>query len=92
MQAYEILTMRQTGDEVSYRFDLYRKAAGFEAPGTSTFKLTALEGRMAIFDHEAGKGRITIEITAQGRLRGAWSDPAQPEIEPVVGYDAAPMK
>ena len=92
LKAYEILTMRQTDEGITYRFDLYRKAARFVAPGSTSFKLVELDGKRALFDLEDGPGRITIEITGEGRLRGAWSDPEKPDLPPTIGYDAAPVE
>lgn len=92
MRAYEMLTMRQTDEGVFYRFDLYREAATFDAPGKTVFKLSSIKARRAVFDLVEGAGRITSEIIDGGRLRGALSNPEQPDLPPVVGYDAMPLK
>jgi hypothetical protein len=88
MVAYEMLTMRNTDNNIVYRFDMYRASDGFKNASSSYFTLVNTADNKAIFMETGSSWQLTIEITEAGNLMGYMQDTNKPDGPVHVGYDA----
>ena len=95
---YEILTMIQNSEGIFYRFDYYNKKldqksdqksgqkSEYKMIETNRFKLIHLEHQKAVFKHMKSNDELTLEITKDGLLQGAWLDKSKPGNKAKIGY------
>ncbi len=96
LRMYEMLTMVASDDDITYRFDLYRKGADFQQPTTTQFKMIENSGTHARFEGKfGGEGPLmllTIERSTDDIMTGWMVEASEPEGKRFVGYRAKLQK
>ncbi len=88
MDAYEMLTMRQTDEGIIYRYEYFSRKDGFIESQPSEFLLKEVKGHRAVFTSQADpKWILVMEITEEGSLRGMQVNSETGKT--YIGYTAA---